>query len=185
MTRKIILFVYTVLAASHFALAQTQHTLGSCSPAIQGVTGNVSVTCITGDNRIRVAKFEENIDEDRGERFSDFVMKNLDKIVKIDIMTDMSEQLYIPQEKTVNGLTGGSIAVTSDPKCRDVVQCGGTIIYFNDFEKPTTVYPYHGNWKASGYYHVGCGGFAMGQVEYCLRPIDDKEIAISSKYETE
>ena len=49
------LLAITALALITIALAparaQDQKTLGQRSPAIAGVQGNVSVTCITGDRR--------------------------------------------------------------------------------------------------------------------------------------
>ncbi len=43
------------------AKAQEQKTLGPCSPAIAGVSGNVAVTCLTSNQRIRIASFTGNI----------------------------------------------------------------------------------------------------------------------------
>src|SRR5713226_3707374 len=70
------------------ARAQDQKTLGPCSPAIASVQGNVSVTCITGDRRIRIAKYLGEIDSDKGIEFGSFLEANCGHIVHVDARAD-------------------------------------------------------------------------------------------------
>jgi hypothetical protein len=78
----------------------------------------------------------------------------------------------------------GALTCQSVPHCRNTYCPYATDVYFNELNKKSTAYFAHGDWHFQGYYLVGCGGFAQGVVEYCLRPIDDKEILLSDKYDT-
>lgn len=161
-----------VALGTHPTAGQIQTTLGPCSSAIARITGNVSVTCITTDRRIRIARFTGAIDPDRGKRFTKFVSNNLGKVVYIKTYTDMDSGLYTD-------------FLSVDDFCPDGSVCGKTNVFFNDFHQKSTAFPYHGSWAFQGYYLVSGGGYAMGSVEYALKPIDEKEIVMSPKYQTE
>ena len=163
------------------SFSQSQATLGPCSPAIAGVKGNVSTTCITGDRRIRIARYTNFIDDDRGRSFQRFVSANLGKVVFFDAETDMDSGFYRSSENGASEVGWLSF----DDFCPDGSVCGKINVYLNEFNKPSTISPNHGYWKVHGYYLVSGGGFAMGNVEYALRPIDEQEIVMSPKYDTD
>jgi hypothetical protein len=158
------------------ARAQVQKTLGPCSPAIAGVKGNVTVTCLTGDQRIRIAKYDGSVDADKGLKLASFISANFGQIIHLGAYTDGFGKLYDKD--------GGYLQIQSAPQCRNTYCPDGTDVYFNELGKVSTAYWAHGDWHFQGYYLVGCGGFGQGVVEYCLRPIDDKEIILSDKYDT-
>src|SRR5215469_561010 len=152
--RRVLLCITGGLAITATAVsAQTQSTLGPCSPAIAGVKGDVAVTCITGDQRIRIAKYEGQVDTDTGLSFATFVEANFGQIVHVAAYTDGFSKLYDKE--------GGYLKVASAPECRDTVCPDGTIIYFNEIDKPSTAYWSHGTWGFQGYYLIGCGGFGQ------------------------
>jgi hypothetical protein len=169
-------FALAVAITAGPAKAQEQKTLGPCSPAIAGVIGNVSVTCVAVDRRIRIAQFDGNVDADRCLKFATFVSNNFGQIIHLDAYSEMSRKLYD------RGL--GALTCQSVPHCRDTYCPYATDVYFNELNKRSTAYFAHGDWRFQGYYIVGCGGFAQGVVEFCLRSIDDKKILLSDKYDT-
>jgi hypothetical protein len=68
--------------------------------------------------------------------------------------------------------------------CRNTYCPNAADIFFSEIRKKSTAYFVRGAWHFQGYYLVGCGGYDQGVVEFCLRPIDDKEILLSDKYDT-
>ena len=172
MRRAIVHCISAGLLVAIPALGQTQTTMGLCSPSIAKVNGNVSVTCVTSDRRIRIARFTEDLDIDRGKAFTKFVSNNLGKIIYLKTYTGMDSGLY-------------SSFLSVDDLCPNGTVCGKINVFFNDFRKESTAFPYHGSWAFQGYYLVSGGGYAMGSVEYALKPIDEQEIVMSPKYDTE
>lgn len=169
-------FALLIAMAATSAAAQQQTTLGPCSPAIGNVGGNVNVTCISGENRIRIAKYEGSVDADKGRKLAAFLEANFGQIIHIDASTDMESKLYQKD--------GGYLHIRSAPSCRRSFCPDGTEVFFNELDKPSTAYFAHGAWNFRGYYIVGCGGYGTGLIDYCLRPVDDKEVLFSNKYET-
>jgi hypothetical protein len=68
--------------------------------------------------------------------------------------------------------------------CRNTYCPNAADIFFSEIRKKSTAYFVRGAWHFQGYYLVGCGGYDQGVVEFCLHPIDDKEILLSDKYDT-
>lgn len=112
-----------------------------------------------------------------------FLSDNFGKIIRVEAYTDGADGLY--QDADTKNAFPGHLTIQDDPSCKDGFACGGSIVYFNALDQKSTAFWQHGSWMFEGYYLVGCGGFGQGWLEYCLRPIDDKEIVMSNKYETE
>ncbi len=173
------------------ATAQEQKTLGPCSPAIAGVNGNVTVTCITGERRIRIAKYNGSFDKDGCRKLASFAEDNLGQIIHVDAYTNMDRKLYEPPTK--NG-DFGYLYCKDHPRCGEECQtagvsckaayCDGTEINFDGVNKTGSVYFEHANWIFRGYFLVAYTGIHTGILEYTLRSIDDKEILLSDKYDT-
>ncbi len=83
------------------AKAQEQKTLGPCSPAIAGVSGNVAVTCLTSNQRIRIASFTGNIAADVP-GLSKFMSSNSGQIIYLDAAyTDAYTDAYAAVPKAL------------------------------------------------------------------------------------
>ena len=166
-------------------MAQNQNTLGQCSPAIASVKGSVNVTCITGDHRIRLARFESQLDRDRGKEFDSFLLLNDGNIVFIKTQTEAAEGLYInPNSVPGPDKQYAHLQIKEDIACKDEFYiCGGSEVYFNEFGKEPVIRWSHGFYDINGYYLVRFAGGGQGIYEFYLKPIDSETILLSSKYE--
>jgi hypothetical protein len=175
------------------ARAQDQRTLGPCSPAIASVQGNVSVTCITGDRRIRIAKYLGEIDSDKGIEFGSFLEANCGHIVHVNAGTDAlsKPQRYVTgRDFAYFGLERRSNAAHCirldklDPK--DTLDCLAMEVDFTDEKNAAQpANRIHGMWIYEGYYLVSCNGIFTGTQSITMRQIDDKEVLLSDKYDTQ
>jgi hypothetical protein len=175
------------------ASAQDQKTLGPCSPAIARVQGNVSVTCLTGNRRIRIAKYEGEIDEDKGVDFGSFLEANLSHIVHVRVgASGMSKpRLYAAErdfayfhlERKSHAAHCFRLDKLDEKDERD---CGSMQVSFTDEKNAVqTAHWIHGAWVYEGYYLVSFTGFFQGVETVLMRQIDDKDVLLSDKYETQ
>jgi hypothetical protein len=176
-----------IAALSGAAHAQTQSTLGPCSPAIAGVGRDVNVTCIQQNRRIRIARYAGRINSETGEKFVSFLRGNTGKLVYIDTSADMGADLY---QHFINNSVDSSflvLPVRSQPvNCETVFECPDQwTIFFNDPGKRTTAYVEHGSWRFRGYYVVKEGSYGQGTSELYMSPVDENSIIMSDKYNTE
>ena len=195
------LLAITALALITIALAparaQDQKTLGQCSPAIAGVQGNVSVTCITGDRRIRIAKYSGNIDPDKGVALASFLEANCGHIVHVYAAADgfSKPQRYSkPQWNSYFGnydsayfnLERRSTAAHCSPLDKNGGDCYSMEVDFtNEKDAVQPAVWEHGMWVYEGYYLVRCNGIFTGTLSVTMRQIEDKEILLSDKYDTQ
>lgn len=151
------------------ANAQEQKTLGPCSPAIAGVQGNVLVTCLTGDRRIRIAKYSNHVDLG----YFLFLENNCGQIIQLDgAITDIQEGLYNERDNTL----------TYGPNLKDH-RLNDIQVRFNKDDKPSQRFePRY--LEFDGYYFVECKFLSYSLSTIFLRRIDDKEILLSDKYDT-
>jgi hypothetical protein len=172
-----LLITLIIVSQAH---AQEQKTLGACSPAIADVHGNVSVTCMTGDRRIRIAKYVGSVDPDRGVALASFIEANCGQIIHLNAWTDGRSERYQQSERSKQ--TYNYISTDGAPSCIMTDCPGGLEINFDRGEKAQWV---HGNWNFEGYYLVHCGSTYTGGVQSIfLRRVDDKEVLLSDKYDT-
>jgi hypothetical protein len=175
------------------ARAQDQKTLGPCSPAIASVQGNVSVTCITGDRRIRIAKYSGDIDSDKGVKFGSFLEANCGHIVHVNAGSDA---LRKPQRYSAGRDFAyfGLERKSHEAQCirldkladKDIRDCLSMEVDFTDEKNAVqTANRIHGMWVYQGYYLVSCNGIFTGTQSVTMRQIDDREVLLSDKYETQ
>jgi hypothetical protein len=166
------------------ARAQDQKTLGPCSPAIAGVQGNVSVTCITGDRRIRIAKYSGDIDQDKGVALASFLEVNCGHIVHVHAAANVFSK---PQRYAAGyfALERRSTAAHCSPL--DEKKGGDCysmeVDFYDEKNAVQTADRIHGMWVYEGYYLVHCGSIFTGMQAVNMRQIDDKEILLSDKYD--
>jgi hypothetical protein len=194
MAKSTLVCAISVLTMWQTAHAQNQSTLGPCSPAIQDVKGNVSVTCLTAEKRIRIAKYNRDafLEEDNGKSLGVFIFQNTGKIVSMDTMSYSNvspekKRLYREPEKVPydNSIVQGHLFIKNALDCEKIDYCDGIEIYFNRQNLKSTAFFEHGFWKVRGYYYVQYEGQGQGIRSYSLIPIDAAEIAMSPKYETD
>jgi hypothetical protein len=171
------------------ARAQDQKTLGPCSPAIASVQGNVSVTCITGDRRIRIAKYSGDIDPDKGVALASFLEANCGHIVHLYAAANglSKRQRYAAdRDFAYFALERRSTAAHCSPLDeKNGGDCYSMEVDFTDEKNAVqTAVWIHGMWVYEGYYLVHCGSIYTGSLAVTLRQIDDKEILLSDKYDT-
>ncbi|BAM92141.1 hypothetical protein S58_61670 [Bradyrhizobium oligotrophicum S58] len=156
------------------AKAQDQKTLGPCSPAIGGVQGNVSVTCLTDAHRIRIAKLVARIecDENRCDvrELKKFIEANCERVVSLDVSIYKLGHSKIYSEKFGNFLSLPRLAITFDEDRQRVKFQSNSLFNFY------------------GYYFLVCqynldNTFSEGGAIH-LTWIDRRDIALSDKYET-
>ena len=168
------------------ARAQEQKTLGPCSPAIAGVNGNVNVTCISRNQRIRIARFIGEAADEQGKPLLYFISENIGQIVHLDVDLDAGtddvatdeDVQYVDTSKWLDENSHSLYFKYPVP----------TYLEFKDIDKVDGyVYRDTSGWHFRGYYLL-CGVFYYNYTynftTYCLRAIDDKEILMSDKYDT-
>ena len=152
----------------------------------------MSVTCITADRRIRIAKYSGNIDPDKGVALASFLEANCGHIVHVNAGTDA---LSKPQRYSA----GRDLAYfrlerkSHEAHClrldkvaeEDIKQCLSMEVDFTDEKNAVqTANRIHGMWVYEGYYLVSCNGIFTGAQSVTMRQIDDKEVLLSDKYDT-
>ncbi|BAM92142.1 hypothetical protein S58_61680 [Bradyrhizobium oligotrophicum S58] len=182
--------IVLVVVAFAPARAQEQKTLGACSPAIASVQGDVSVTCITGDRRIRIAKYLGEIDADKGLKLGSFLEANCGHIVHVHAWAGAlgkgqrysagRDFAYLELERKSHE---AQCVRLDKPDVSD--DCLSMDVDFtNENGAVKTANRYHGSWVYEGYYIVSCNGIFTGTQSVTLRQVDDKEVLLSDKYDT-
>ena len=176
-----------IAIAAASAVAQEQKTLGPCSPAVTGVNGNVTVTCETGEHRIRIAKFSGEIMLHSTE-LAEFISSNSGQIIYLDANLGLDDNIsWLYYNDTLHRL---DVVHNCDTR-RCTLTRGVTLIevYFTEIGNvENAVAKHHGEWHFRGYYLIGFDGCRdVGQhktCEYRLHAIDDEKVALSDKYDT-
>jgi hypothetical protein len=145
--------------------AQQQKTLGPCSPAIAGIKGNVTVTCITRDRRIRIARYDGIIDQDGCQKFGEFLEANAGQIIHLDTQ--------------LHGVNSAGF----------YCHAGFWRLKFKETENNS--WQQSSYLAIDGYYVVEKDDATRWNDKahklpptYSLRAVDDKEILLSDKYDT-
>jgi hypothetical protein len=192
------------------AKAQEQKTLGPCSPAVADVSGNVAVTCLTSNQRIRPGRFAGNFFESNRsvEQFTSFLSSNSGEVVYLDMYADNLkiynqelEELYFavdvdPCKKSLFATHNWLDDFSTSDLCSFLEKKHQNItkISFKDLDNVDHyIYMLNNNWHFHGYFIVesdGCydtskpSALRSRTCEYRFRAIDDEEILLSDKYDT-
>lgn len=176
------------------AKAQEQTTLGACSPAINGVGGNVALTCVTGEHRIRIAKFSGDVLL-KSDALAEFIASNSGQIIYLDVYLDGTVASWLFYNEALRRL---DIPYDCGKQLRCWLFAEFTFtsieVYFTEIDNVDNTVSKHQDlkhenwWRFRGYYLIvfdGCRGVGQHKTcEYRLRAIDDEKIALSDKYDT-
>lgn len=179
------IFVLLILSFYMFTIslgsskAQTQNTVGACSPAIAQTQGNVSVTCTMPDTRIRIAHYSGELSNKTYKEFRDFVEKNLGKVIYIEVYIGMETDI-VKKDPTSHNITV-SLYFQLDPNCG--MSCGGQIFNIVGSESRDSISFAGGNHFIKGYFIPELiPGIHQGWFETSLEFVDKHKIIFSQNF---
>lgn len=168
--------VATTALAAAAAVAQQAGgpTYGPCAAGRK----ETDVSCLTKDERIRIARFAGALDKAGGARLEEFIGANPDRIVRLDISVDDGDEIY--GAGSANDAITGTFSFPAEDgggHAYNILAADGA---------PSPVESANGVHRLRGYFLVRpVMGMHQGWIETALEPVRDQDVLLSDKFEAD